>query len=245
MEDRTARRSYRMKDRAKAQAETRDRIVSATMLMHDEKGVAATSFVDIARRAGIGAATVYRHFPTLGSLVAACGAHVWKEMDPPVPERASETFKDIVRTEDRLQRLVDEVDRFYRRGALRLTAAYADRHLIPELDEFLRAVEAGVAALVREAVKDRNPAGRRAAASDRADGFSGVDLDAEDGGRRAGAATACRRAARLRHPLGAVIGRSTPTAALARMPFGSLYRARRSAAVSDLGKLGQTVIGIE
>jgi AcrR family transcriptional regulator len=154
MADRKARRSYRMKDRARTQAETRDRIVSATMLMHDEKGVAATSFVDVARRAGIGAATVYRHFPTLGSLVAACGAHVWKEMDPPVPERASDPFKDIVGMEDRLFRLVDEVDRFYRRGALRLTAAYADRHLIPELDEFLRAVEAGVAALVREAVKD-------------------------------------------------------------------------------------------
>ena len=154
MEDRKARRSYRMKDRAKTQAETRARIVRATMLMHDEKGVAATSFVDIARRAGIGAATVYRHFPTLGSLIAACGAHVWEEMDPPVPERASEAFKDIVEMEDRLHRLVDEVDRFYRRGALRLAAAHADRHLIPELDEFLRAVEAGVAALVREAVKD-------------------------------------------------------------------------------------------
>ncbi len=148
------RRSYRMKDRAKTHAETRDRIVTATMLVHDEKGVAATSFLDIAKRAGIGAATVYRHFPTLGSLVAACGAHVWKQMDPPVPERASETFKDIVGLEDRLQRLVDEVDRFYRRGALRLTAAYADRHLIPELDGFLRAEEAGVAALVREAIKD-------------------------------------------------------------------------------------------
>ena len=154
MKDRTTPRSYRMKDRAKTQAETRDRIVSATMLMHDEKGVAATSFVEIARRAGIGVATVYRHFPTLGSLVAACGAHVWKEMDPPVPERATEIFKDVVGMEDRLHRLVEEVDRFYRRGALRLTAAYADRHLIAELDEFLCAVEAGVSALVREAVKD-------------------------------------------------------------------------------------------
>ncbi len=154
MEDRMTRRSYRMNDRAKTQAETRERIVSATMLLHDEQGVAATSFVDVAKRAGIGAATVYRHFPTLGSLVAACGAHVWQEMDPPVPERAPATFKGIDRTEDRLQRLVDELDRFYRRGALRLTAASADRHLVPELDEFLRAVEAGVAALVREAVKD-------------------------------------------------------------------------------------------
>ncbi|WP_421696534.1 TetR/AcrR family transcriptional regulator [Aestuariivirga sp.] len=142
-----------MTDRAKTQAETRDRIVSATIQLHDEKGVAATSFVDIARHADLGAATVYRHFPSLGSLVAACGAHVWKEMDPPVPERASEIFKDIIDTEDRLQCLVDEVDRFYRRGALRLRAAYADRHLIPELDAFLGAVEAGVAALVREAVK--------------------------------------------------------------------------------------------
>jgi AcrR family transcriptional regulator len=143
-----------MKDRAVAQAETRERIVSATMQLHDEQGVAATSFVDIAKRAGLGAATVYRHFPTLGSLVAACGAHVWKEMDPPVPEQASHIFKDVVGTANRLQRLVDELDRFYRRGALRLTAAYADRHLIPELDQFLSAVEAGVEALVREAVKD-------------------------------------------------------------------------------------------
>lgn len=149
-----ARRNYRMKERAKTRDETRERIVSATMLLHDEQGVAATSFVDVAKRAGLGAATVYRHFPTLGSLIAACGAHVWKEMDPPVPEQAPATFKGIDEREDRLQRLVDELDEFYRRGALRLAVASADRHRIPELDEFLRAVEAGVAALVREAVKD-------------------------------------------------------------------------------------------
>ncbi|MFN9952985.1 MAG: TetR/AcrR family transcriptional regulator, partial [bacterium] len=86
MEERTTRRSYRRKDRAKAQAETRERIIGATMQLHDEKGVAATSFLDVARRADLGVATVYRHFPTVGSLIAACGAHIWKEMDPPVPE---------------------------------------------------------------------------------------------------------------------------------------------------------------
>lgn len=154
MTDQAPRRGYRLKDRARSQAETRERIVLATMQLHDEQGVAATSFVDIAKRAGIGAATVYRHFPTLGSLVMACGAHVWKDMNPPVPEQASAVFQGLDRTTDRLQRLVDEVDAFYRRGALRLTAAQADRHLIPELDQFLRAVEAGVSALVREAVKD-------------------------------------------------------------------------------------------
>jgi AcrR family transcriptional regulator len=57
------------------------------MQLHDEQGVAATSFVDVAKRAGIGAATVYRHFPTLASLVIACGAHVWREMAPPYTGR--------------------------------------------------------------------------------------------------------------------------------------------------------------
>ena len=156
MEDHENRRPYRMKERAKTQDETRERIVAATMLLHDEQGVAATSFVDVAKRAGIGAATVYRHFPTLGSLVAACGAHVWQQMAPPIPERAPAIFDGLDRLEDRLQRLVDELDGFYRRGALRLSKASADRHLVPELDQFLRAVEAGVAALVREALKDED-----------------------------------------------------------------------------------------
>jgi AcrR family transcriptional regulator len=154
MVPRMNRRSYRMTGRAKTQDETRERIVRATMQLHDEQGVAATSFVEVAKRAGIGAATVYRHFPTLSSLVAACGAHVWTEMDPPVPERAAEIFKGIDSREYRLQRLVEELDGFYRRGALRLARASADRHLVGELDEFMRAVERGVEALVREAVRD-------------------------------------------------------------------------------------------
>lgn len=154
MEKRTNRRAYQMKARARTQDETRERIVAATMLLHDEQGVAATSFVDVAKRAGIGAATVYRHFPDLGSLITACGAHVWQEMAPPTPEQAPEIFQGLDRLEDRLRRLVEELDGFYRRGALQLTKASADRHLFPELDRFLRAVEAGVAALVREALKD-------------------------------------------------------------------------------------------
>ena len=147
------RRSYRMTRRARTQDETRDRIMRATMQLHDEQGVAATSFVDVAKRAGIGAATVYRHFPTSASLVMACGACIWEEMAPPVPGQAAEIFKGVDMQEDRLRRLVEELDGFYRRGALRLARASADRHLVPELDEFMRAVEQGVEALVREAVK--------------------------------------------------------------------------------------------
>ena len=59
-------RKYQMKKRAEARDETRERIVRATMALHDEQGVATTSFADIAERAGVGPATVLRHFPTLG-----------------------------------------------------------------------------------------------------------------------------------------------------------------------------------
>ena len=147
-------RNYRLNERAKAQDETRERIVLATMALHDEQGVAATSFTDVAKRAGIGAATVYRHFASIDDLVAACGAHVWAEMRPPMPELAPAVFEGIVGRPARLLRLVDELDAFYRRGALRLHKAAADREVVPGLDEFLKAVAAGVDTLVREAVRD-------------------------------------------------------------------------------------------
>lgn len=153
MEERKPPREYRMKDRARARDETRERIVRATIELHDEKGVAATSFIEVAKRAGTGAATVYRHFPDIGALVSACGVHVWQEMCPPQPDQAAAAFEGLASLDDRLRRLVEELDAFYRRGALRLGKAAADRHRIRELDGFLTAVEAGVAAWVREAVK--------------------------------------------------------------------------------------------
>lgn len=145
-------RSYTMRKRAEARDLTRERILQATMQVHDEKGVAPTTFSEIAERAGVGLATVTRHFPTPGDLVRACGAHVWQEMRPPVPEAAAAVFAGSTTIRERLERLVAEVDGFYARGAHRLALAARDRELVPELDQFLSAVEAGVEALVNEAL---------------------------------------------------------------------------------------------
>lgn len=144
-------RRYTMGKRAEERDRTRARIVRATIALHDEKGIAPTTFADIAARAGVGQATVSRHFPTLGDIVRACGQHVWREMRPPLPEAAASVFVGLGNMEQRLERLVDEVDSFYERGALRLDVASRDRELIPELDGFLRAIEESVAALVKEA----------------------------------------------------------------------------------------------
>ncbi len=67
-------RPYRKASAPNAQEETRDKIVLATMALHLEQGVATTSYSDVAERAGVGAATVYRHFPTMRSLVEAAAA---------------------------------------------------------------------------------------------------------------------------------------------------------------------------
>ena len=148
-------REYRMRKRAEGLDATRERIVEATAALHYEQGVAATSYVQIAERAGVGPATVYRHFPTLGSLVEACGATVWDEIQPPLPENAPAVFAGLGTRQQRLERLVAELDAFYDRGAVWLGIAARDRDRVPELDAFLRQVEAGVEALVREAIGRR------------------------------------------------------------------------------------------
>jgi AcrR family transcriptional regulator len=150
-------REYKMRKRADDWQKTRERILQATMQLHDEQGVAPTTFSDIAKRAGLGQATLYRHFPTLGDLVQACGGHVWQEMQPPTGEAAAAVFEGLATVDERLEKLVEEIDAFYRRGALRLHLAGRDRDLIPALDYFLKAVEAGVEAYVHEALAPAGP----------------------------------------------------------------------------------------
>jgi AcrR family transcriptional regulator len=148
-----ANRSYRMQKRAQALEETRNQIVWATMQLHGEKGVAATTQADVAERAGVSAATVYRHFPTLDSLVRACGSQVWVIMKAPRPEDAERLFSGLTTTRARLQRFVEEVCEFYSRAELPLQGAREDRSRVPELDESLRWVQAGLEALARAALE--------------------------------------------------------------------------------------------
>ena len=145
-------RKYLMRKRAEGLDATRERIVEATAALHYEQGVVATSYVQIAERAGVGPATVYRHFPTIGSLIMACGAHVNEETQPPLPENAQAVFAGLGTRQQRLERLVAELDAYYERGHVWIGIAARDRDKIPELDAFQRQVEAGVEALVREAI---------------------------------------------------------------------------------------------
>ncbi len=79
-------RPYRQSRRAEAAAETRRRIVEATVELHRTVGPRHTTVTEVARRAGVERLTVYNHFPEEADMVRACQGH-WLGLHPP-PDRA-------------------------------------------------------------------------------------------------------------------------------------------------------------
>jgi AcrR family transcriptional regulator len=74
-------RKYELKERARRQAETRQRIVEATVDLHASVGPARTTISAIAERAGVQRHTVYAHFRDERELFDACSSH-WAALHP-------------------------------------------------------------------------------------------------------------------------------------------------------------------
>ena len=70
-------RRYELKERARRQAETKQRIVEAAVALHTSVGPARTTISAIAERAGVERHTVYAHFPDERTLFRACSTH-WR-----------------------------------------------------------------------------------------------------------------------------------------------------------------------
>jgi AcrR family transcriptional regulator len=138
-----------MGKRAAATARTRARIIDATMALHGEQGIAATSWDDIARRAGVGVGTVYRHFPSLDELLPACGAIAFELLALPDPAEAGALFEGLEGRE-RVRRLVDEVFGIYERGGVIVEELERVWELHPQLAERREEVRASLDALIRE-----------------------------------------------------------------------------------------------
>ena len=74
-------RKYELRERADSKAATRERIVEATVELHEKVGPGRTTISAIAELAGVQRLTVYRHFPDERSLFQACSAH-WTAQNP-------------------------------------------------------------------------------------------------------------------------------------------------------------------
>ena len=131
-----------MTRRASAAAQTRRRIIDATRELHTEQGIAATSWDDIAARAGVGVGTVYRHFPSLDELVPACGDVTLEVIALPEPSVIEGS------PAERLELLVREAFAIYERGAPQLRAVRNEPGVHPTVAEAGERVEASLAALI-------------------------------------------------------------------------------------------------
>ena len=137
-----------MSKRASAVAQTRGRIVDATRELHTRQGIAATSWEDIAARAGVGVGTVYRHFPTLDELVPACGEVSMQVVALPDPATAPALFDGLATPRQRIERLVGEVFAIYERGAPELRVIRNEPDIHPAVTHGKEQVEASLNALV-------------------------------------------------------------------------------------------------
>ncbi|MDQ6795698.1 MAG: TetR/AcrR family transcriptional regulator [Chloroflexota bacterium] len=61
--------------------QTRVRIIEAAMRLHTTVGPAETTIAGVAEEADVTRLTIYRHFPEIESLFAACRAH-WRALNP-------------------------------------------------------------------------------------------------------------------------------------------------------------------
>jgi AcrR family transcriptional regulator len=104
-------RRYELKMRAERLAETRQRIVEATVDLHTSVGPARTTISGIAKRAGVQRHTVYAHFRDERELFDACSSH-WTALHPfPSGAGASEGAEP----DERLRAALNAVYEWYER----------------------------------------------------------------------------------------------------------------------------------
>jgi AcrR family transcriptional regulator len=127
-------RKYELKARAESQRRTRERIVEATMELHEEVGPARTTVAEIARRAGVQRLTVYNHFPEDEELFRACGGH-WMSLHPR-PD-LSEALA-VSEPKRRAREVLEAFYGWYRANESMVERIQRDRNLIPALDSVVR-----------------------------------------------------------------------------------------------------------
>ena len=140
-------KAYRMIQRAAAAESTRQRIVEATLELHAERGVVATSHKDVAHRADVSVGTVYHHFPTQDAIVRACGTLVRELHPPPVLDRIDPRAPRHARVAALVRELVSMYAAMPWLEKLR-----SERHDVPALNVGITMREESVAQMIRRAL---------------------------------------------------------------------------------------------
>lgn len=156
--DAKARRRYRKRKRAEQEQETRRRITDALVELHGSVGPARTTVSEVAARAGVQRATVYRHFPDEPSMLAACSAH-WAERNPFPDSSVWAAVRDPRR---RLAVALGELYGFYERNERMLDNTTRDEPRVEALRPSMEAFRGYLRGAADVLVADRAPDGERA-----------------------------------------------------------------------------------
>jgi AcrR family transcriptional regulator len=134
-------RPYTLKRRGERQEETRQRIVDATIELHQTIGPTATTISAIAESAGVGRVTVYRHFPDELALARACSGQYLEQNPPPNLER----WRTIADAEERLRTALEETYAYHRATQRMFSHVLADARdhpvMVPYHEHWRRAVD--------------------------------------------------------------------------------------------------------
>ena len=136
-------RKYELKERARRQSQTRQRIIEAAVDLHTSTGPARTTISGIAERAGVERHTVYAHFPDERALFRACSEH-WEARHPLPDLEALAAVDDPVR---RLRRVLGDLYSWYESVEADLALFLRDASLVPSNAEVLDEMTAGFAPL--------------------------------------------------------------------------------------------------
>jgi AcrR family transcriptional regulator len=145
-------RSYVLKDRAKTQEKTRQRIITAAAELHEEIGPRATTISAIAERAGVQRLTVYRHFPNERDLFSACTSHWLAENPPPNPDEWSDASGL-----DRCQKALRTLYSYYRSTERMWDGSYRDEPEVPALKRPMARFRTYLASIVEDLLKSLSP----------------------------------------------------------------------------------------
>jgi DNA-binding MarR family transcriptional regulator len=131
---------------------TRERIIACTLELHQSRGIQATTWDEIADKAGVPLDTMGALFRTQDDLVRSCGAHFLETLELPPADRAPDVFAGAASDRERVRRLVDICFGAYERGADGMRAARRER-TVPAVEGSVAALETTFDALVDEALR--------------------------------------------------------------------------------------------
>jgi AcrR family transcriptional regulator len=142
-------RTYRLGKRAESQAETRDRIVAATLRLYREVGVAGATVPAVARAADVAQGTVRNHFPGPTDLADAAAAAILGDAGMP----DASIFDGVSLLAERVERLLVEVSAFFERSTGWWEVREADRSAGNAWEVAEAGYQTRITALIRAALE--------------------------------------------------------------------------------------------